>query len=586
MARKRHKAGKVDKAKKAPETLVLAGLVLIVGAVVFAVHWPALEAKVLSFDDAQYLTKNKLVLNPSWQSAKRFLVEIREPSTVKGYYQPLNMISLMLDVARGGNADNLRPFHFTSLLLHAANTALIILLLYMLFGNLWCAAMVGLLFGVHPLTVEPIPWVGERKTLLAAFFALWCMIIYVWYTRKRNWRLLLTCGLTYVLALMAKPTTTPLPVLFLLMDFWPLKRLSKRSALEKLPLFVVMIVSSVITVISQAETASAEMPSERNIIQILLILCHNIIFYPFKMIWPINLSSHYPIPRAMALSEPTILVGVIGTLVLLPALIVSLRRTRALLTGSLLFLVAIFPTMGVIGFTDVIASDKFAYLPTVGLLMVLAWLLGRAWKRPRGSRVLPIVIVILVTLAAVCESAATRGYLKKWRDTETFHRHMLALAPQEGVLHNGLGDALKQQGRIEEALQHFRTAVRLEPRHYGLRTNLALALHRSGKTDEAIEHFHRVVQLNPNYPPGHKNLGIALMHQDKYAEAGKHLRIAIGFRPDDANLHYNLGVALTKQGLVEQAVNEFVQTLRIDPNHPYARAALQASKEPDNSRNH
>jgi Tfp pilus assembly protein PilF len=485
----------------------------------------------------------------------------------------------MLDVAMGGSADNLRPFHLTSLLLHVANTSLVILLLYTLFGQVWPAAMVGLLFGVHPLTVEPIPWIGERKTLLAAFFGLWSMVIYVWYTRKQNRQLLLACGLTYVLALMAKPTTTPLPLMFLLFDFWPLKRLSRHSAVEKLPLFLVMVISSLITVISQSQTASAEMPSDRNIIQILLILCHNIVFYPCKMVWPVNLSSHYPIPRPIALSDPMILAGIIGTCVLLGLMLVSVRRMRAPLTCWLFFVVAIFPTMGVIGFTVVIASDKFVYLPSVGLLMLLTWLLGQVWKSIDRPAALRIVLMILIAVLVACESVGTRGYLQKWRDTETLHRHMLALAPRSGVLHNGLGNALNEQGKAQEAISHFRTAVKLEPKHYGLRTNLALALHRNGKSDEAIEHFRQAIKLNADYAAGHKNLGIALLQRDNFAEAGEHLRIAIRLRPNDANLHYNLAVALASQRLFEQAVYEFRQTLRIDPNHPYARTALQTQSE-------
>jgi protein O-mannosyl-transferase len=154
------------------ETRLLAILLVIVCAAVFAVHWSALSAQATSFDDEQYLFKNPLVQNPSWKSAWRFLSEVLSPSTVGGYYQPLTMISLMLDFGFGGRADNLMPFHLTSLCLHTVNTALVIVFLYVLFGDLWPAIIVGLLFGVHPLTVEPIPWISERKTLLASFFAL------------------------------------------------------------------------------------------------------------------------------------------------------------------------------------------------------------------------------------------------------------------------------------------------------------------------------------------------------------------------------------------------------------------------------
>lgn len=167
--------------KNSSQTRLLLILLIAVWLTVFLVHSPALSSKALSFDDDQYLTDNKLVRNPSVESAGRFLTEVLEPSTVRGYYQPLTMISLMIDCALGGGNDNLKPFHRTSLILHATNTVLIIVLLYMLMDSAIIAAMAGLLFGLHPMTVEVIPWVGERKTLLAAFFAILSLIFYVRY---------------------------------------------------------------------------------------------------------------------------------------------------------------------------------------------------------------------------------------------------------------------------------------------------------------------------------------------------------------------------------------------------------------------
>jgi hypothetical protein len=213
------------------KTVLLAILIACVCTAVIAVHWPALSAQALSFDDNEYLADNTLVKSPSWLSAWKFLSQVLEPSTVRGYYQPLAMISLMFDYSLGGRVENLLPFHRTSLALHAANTALIIVLLYLLFGNVWIAAAVGLLFGLHPMTVETIPWVGERKTLLAAFFALWSFIFYLRYTHARKagakiqspvnrstWGFYIACLFFYLLALMSKPTSTPLPFLMLLLD--------------------------------------------------------------------------------------------------------------------------------------------------------------------------------------------------------------------------------------------------------------------------------------------------------------------------------------------------------------------------------
>jgi len=348
---------------------------IVVGATLFA-HWPALDAEAINMDDQDYLFANPVLQHASWASVGVIFREVFRSSTVQGYYEPLTLLSLMLDVAAGGCPDNLRPFHVTSLVLHLLNTILIIVLLYMLFGRPWAAAAVGLLFGVHPLTVEPVAWVWERKTILAAFFGLWCLIFYVRYTRRPSFGAYAGVLVMFVLALMAKPTITPLPALLLLVDFWPLGRLNGRAVLEKAPLLAIAGISAIITVISTSvNTSSVALLGENSLAQLPLKICYLIVFYLCKIVWPANLSSIYLLPQPMALSQPLVLGAVAGTCVLILLLVVSLRRTRAPAMASLFFIVAISPTFGVVQYSWVAASDKYVYIPAIGLLMVLAWLL-------------------------------------------------------------------------------------------------------------------------------------------------------------------------------------------------------------------
>ena len=559
----------------ASKTGLLAVLLIVVCAAVVVAHWPALSARALSFDDEQYLTRNVLVRNPSFRSARRFLTEVLKPSTVGGYYQPLTMLSLMADYALAGRADNLRTFHRTSLALHVANTALVVVLLYMLFGQLWAAAAVGLLFGVHPMTVEPIPWVGERKTLLAAFFALWCLILYVRFTRKSNWRLYTGCLVMYVLALMSKPTSTPLPLLMLIMDYWPLRRWKLKVIVrEKLPLFIVGAIFAVITYISQSRAAGAVLPSEYGPHRIPLILCHNIIFYLYKIAWPANLSSHYAFPEPLALSQPMVLAGVIGTTVLLAALVISLRWTPAVLTGWLFFFVAILPTMQIIGFSNVIASDKFAYLPVVGLLMVLAsfsnWLCSSVSK-PMARRVALLVVVIVL---AGTEAVATRRYLAYWRDTVTLYEHMLTLTPDSAQLHNHLGLGFRLEGKLDEAINHYHRALQLEPRFGETHNNLGFALATQAKYNDAISHYRQAMKLKPGYAEAHNNLGVALSAQGKFDEAISHYHQALQLKPDFAAAHNNLANALLAQGNIDEADSHYRQALQVNPSFAEAHYNL------------
>ena len=549
--------------------LTLAGLAVLVASAVVAAHWTALGAKALCIDDVEYLSDNPLVQNPSWDSARRFLTEVGDPSSVKGYYQPLNMISLMLDCAMGGSPENLTPFHRTSLILHAANTLLVMGLLYLLFGNAWAAAAAALLFGVHPMTVETIPWIGERKTLLAAFFALGSLIFYVQYARKGGWRAggwtrwlwLLASATAYLLAVMSKPTAVPLPFAMLLLDFWPLDRLFRKPTsrrggsppmpsgrpglrwpdrhvfLEKIPFFAIAVASAVVTYISQSKL-SAE---GRSPLDALYIFCHNVVFYPYKMLWPASLSSHYPYPAPLTIWHPAVLAGVIGTAVLFAALAVSLIWTRAAATGWAIFLVLIFPVMGLIGFSNAIASDKYAYLPVVGLLIVLAYFVGRLWdwrwggekgaspaKGPpslvrvaspgdsceaasgshAGTRHVVRATILSAVLVIACgEAFLTRIYLVDWQDTVRLYRHMLAYTPEDPILNNNYGRFVELRGidLMEKARKEQSAAKTASARGKADEANALLAGAR-GDANEAlgcfrVARFHFEEAVRRSVPP-------------------------------------------------------------------------------------
>lgn len=594
-----------------PPGALAAALTLAVCATVLAVYAPVLSAGALFIDDHQYLVENPLVQSPGRASAGRFFREVLEPSTVGGYYQPLAMISLMADYAIGGRPDRLWVFHATSLALHVANTALVVAFLYLLFGRPWPAALVGLLFGAHPLHIESIAWVAERKTVLAAFFAMLHLILYVAYTRRPAWTRYAACLATYVLALLSKPTTTPLPLLLLLLDFWPLRRLSKRTILEKLPFFIIGIVSAVITCISQSRTGGAGLPGEFPAMRIPLILCHNTVFYLAKILWPAHLSPFYAFPEPLGPAHRSIRLGLIGTCLLIPALLLSLRWTRALLTGWLFFFIAILPTMGIIGFTVVIAADRFTYLPMVGLLLPITWFLLRPWDGAAGgrSRRLSRVAAVAVVLSAVvAEAAATRAYLGRWRDTEALYRYALRTAPNapwlhanlaatlnekgafdEGIqhceaalrvlrddpeAHNNLGGALQEKNKIDEAVVHYREAVRLRPNYALAHHNLATALHALGRTDEAIMEWNEALRLRPLFPDAHNNLGSALLEQGKLDEAIGHYRSTLAIQPDHVEARYNLGAALARQGKLTDAINTYADLLRRHADHAPSHYAL------------
>ncbi len=578
-------------------------------------HWPALSAQALSFDDHEYLLENRLVQTLGWDSAKRFLTEVRSPSTVQGYYQPLTMISLMLDSALGGGPANLRVYHRTSLILHALNVVLIVAVLYQLFGQPWAAAGGGLLFGVHPMTVETIPWIGERKTLMAAFFALIALIAYVRYAGKVESRKskvetgwYAVCIICFVLALMSKPTSTPLPIMLLLLDVWPLRRFGRRAVFEKVPFLILAAISSYITVISQRNTLGAALPTEFNPLRIPLLLGYDAVFYLRNIVWPLRLSSHYPVPQPLALSNPAVLAAMIGTLVLCTALVISLRWTRVLAVGWSIFFIGLLPTMGIIGFTSVVAADKFAYLPAIGLLATMASLIASRWpagagnnkeggtgNRPGGMgkrsgtpRSLPVAgvhrsanttmqrtaAVVIVLMLAAGESLLTRRYLAHWRDTESLCRHMVTVTPDAAVPQNSLANILFEKGHIDEALGHFDKALRIDPAYAYAHYNYANALAKAGQTEEAIQHYEQALQLRPRLAQAQVNLGSLLQRLGRLQPAVDHYRAGLELRPESPVAHYNLGLALAELGQNQDALTHLREAVRLKPDFVFARQSL------------
>ncbi|UCD29755.1 MAG: tetratricopeptide repeat protein, partial [Planctomycetota bacterium] len=545
-----------------------------------------------------------LVRNPSWASVKRFLTEVFEPSTVEGYYQPLPMISLMVDYALGGRPDNLMPFHHTSLCLHAFNTVLIIILLYLLFGRPAPAVLVGLLFGIHPMTVEVVAWLGERKTLLATFFSLWCLISYLGYIRTAAWKYYALCLIMYLLALMSKPTSTPLPVLLILLDYWPFRKLDVRRLLEKVPFFVVGGVFALVTAVSQGR-------SEYALTRIFIIVGHNITFYLCKMFAPIKQALVYPFPEPLAVSNPTILAYVIGTALLVIALLISLRWTRALLTGWLFYLLAIFPTFMVVGYSLGIAEDKYAYFPALGVLMILAWLLNRFWNQIpplRHPGPVKAIVVTVVLVLAVSEAIATRRYLPYWQNTEKLYRHMITLAPDVPELHISLGVCLSAKGNIDESIQCYHRAIEINPNCYkaynnlgrllvergeyknGMQLlstavrlkpdldkaylNLGLAHAYQGQYDRAVPLFRQTLELNSEDFKAHYNLGAALIRLDRWNKARRHFDEAIRLNREHADSYFGIGLVMAHQGRFDKATQAYKQALRIDPNHQGASKNL------------
>ena len=557
----------------------LACLILGVCILVLLVYLPALSAQAMLLDDTQYVSNNPLVQNPSWGSVHRFFREVWRPSTVPGYYQPLTMVSLMVDRYLAGGPDDLSAYHRTSLLLHVGNTALLGVLIYLLSGESVIAAGVALLFGVHPMTVDSVCWLSERKTLLASFFALASLILYVRFTQRRRTGFYLGCLFAYVLALLSKPITVPLPAMMLLMDYWPLDRFGRRSVVEKLPLFAVGGVFAVITYVSQSGTAGVYWPGRANLLYVPMVLCHNVIFYLHKLILPLNLSPHYEPPHVIGFANPAFAASMIACVLFVLLLVLLFRHAPAPLIGSLIFFVMLLPAIGLVRVTNPLVANRYIYLPFIGILLVFAWLLiqlrcvlQKRWLRASYLGV-PLVILVLGTLGGV----RTRQYLSPWTNTGELHQYMLRLFPDAPMVHNDLGLYLASHGRYQEAMEHFRSALRTASNLWQAHHNLALGLDQTGgDTEEMVQHYCRAIELVPADMAARISLGLALCQRGDFDRGLAALQEAAEVEqgPRLPLARYALGHLLILHGQTRAGLACLRETLSVSPRFLLATKGL------------
>jgi protein O-mannosyl-transferase len=562
----------------------IAGL-LVVLAAVLTLHGPVLGAQGLCVDDSTFLSGDGAISHPSWASVARFFGEWQRPTTVGGYYLPLTSTSLMVDYAIGhvppdglSKPDariDLFVFHRTNLVLHALTSGLVFLLLLRLFGSLPAATLTALLFACHPLTVESLAWIAERKSLLAALFGTLAALGHVERARggPAGWRAMSLAA--FALALLSKPTVTLLPVMLLLVDFWPLQRLDRRAVVEKWGYFALAFASAVVTMVSNAATSPASSRPEAGYLRWPLQAADLLGLYLGKVIWPVELSSLYPHRGPFTLENPGVIAGVIVTVSISAATVWLLRRTRGPFTGWACFLVGTFPVLGLVYFSPATSVDKYLYFPMIGLLLPLAsgaaWLWNRGAGAPLTARRTLVVVLALSVLAA--EAVGSRAALAHWRDSVTLWRHM-ALVTDEPLVHNLAGTVLGRAGFEDEAYRHFRRSVELNPRFEESQHNLGLMLAARGDLAGAADHFSSAIRLNPRRADSHVQLAEIDRRTGRTGDAEAEFRRALALAPGDPDARCGLAGLEMARGRIAEAQAHYQAALRSRPDDPTALLGL------------
>jgi protein O-mannosyl-transferase len=511
-------------------------------------------------------------------------------------WHPLTTLSHMLDcqlfsLKAGGH-------HFTNVLLHSVAVVLLFLLLRQMTGAFWQSAFVAALFAIHPLHVESVAWVSERKDVLSAVFFMLTLWAYARYVQVQSLGRYLIVALFFALGLMSKPMLVTVPCVLLLLDYWPLNRFSAdrtrlargvrslhrgRSVapllVEKIPLFALSVISCIATFLTQLYSAGAidQLPLAWRLNNAVLTY----VTYIWQMCWPARLAAFYPHPNDQLPLWQVILA--ITFLVSVSLLAIQLRRQRPyIFTGWFWYVGMLVPVIGFVQAGEQGRADRYTYLPQIGLYVLIVWtvagLLSRL-GRPAQRRVAAIVMPMIIVLLSWCAFVQT----SYWKDSERLWNHALAVTTDNAMAHNNLGHLLLQRGDWDSAISHFELALQIRSRngatHYNLgralmENNLANALAREGRLDEAVSHYEESVRLRPDYGDPYFNLGSVLFQQGRIDDAIAQWHKALVAQPNDAGFHTALGNAFLKKGLPKDAIAEYEHAARISGRDPMARNNL------------
>lgn len=543
-------------------------LALGLALVTFLVYCPVLDFDFVNFDDHDYVLKNEQVragLTPAgvWWALTTFAT---------ANWHPLTWWSLQLDATLYGGTQAW-GFHLTNLLLHLVNTVLLLHVLTRLTGAVWRSSCVAALFALHPLHVESVAWVAERKDVLSTCFwllTLWGYAVYV--ERPTPARYALVC-LPYALGLLAKPMLVTLPCVLLLLDYWPLGRLRRgptaparwRLLAEKLPLFALAAGSSLVTLraqsLGEAVAPLANTPLDLRLLNALLAY----VGYLEKMVWPVDLAVYYPHPGAALPRGQAMAAGLF--LLALTALVLWLAARRPyLLVGWFWYLGTLVPVIGLVQVGSQAMADRYTYVPLIGIFLALVWAGGDlALALPgRAARVGAALAVGLLLLGCVVR---TWEQLGTWHDQRTLWEHAVRVTRPDYFTHDVLGMIYYQAGEWQKAHEQFRRAVELNPTSAQARNSLGMAKLALGDAAGAATHLAEAVRLRPERADAHHNLALAyvLGEQPDLARAATHARQAVALKPELAAAHALLGYLLQAQGQEAEAASHYAEALRLDP---------------------
>jgi tetratricopeptide (TPR) repeat protein len=566
-------------------TLVISA-VLIIATV--AAYGEVVRFDFVAYDDPEYVTENKNVANGLTAAGVAWVLT----SEHVGNWHPVTGLSHMLDCQLFG----LDPaaHHLMNLALHVTNALVLFAVLRFMTGAPYPSALVAALFAVHPLHVESVAWISQRKDVLSTLFALLSMGAYATYAKRGGSRRYLAATVLFALALMAKPMVVTLPFVFLLLDYWPLGRIRLERArgsadretrpasdprqtpgtliLEKMPLMLLSAGAGILTLLAQRSAGALRSADTLPVGPRLINAVVAYVQYLAKAFWPSDLGVLYPHPYLPGGTpwSARVVVGAGVMLVVITGIVVSLGRRYAVM-GWLWYLGMLVPVLGVVQVGSHAMADRYTYLPLVGLFIMIAW--GGADCAEQWPRLRPALVLVAAALV-LAGIVATRAQARHWRTSDALFTRALTVAPRNPPMLVSTGNLRRTQDRMPEAIDLYRTAAHIHPGYVAAHNNLCAALPSVGELEAALDHCRRALELDPRYADAHNNMGTVLRSLGRFDAAIDRFRHALRIEPENVLALNNLAGAFQLQGRLDEAIDHYRRALEIDPRYAQAHANL------------
>ncbi len=557
----------------------MVAICIALAGITWTVFGQTLRHDFINYDDDLYVYENPKVVFGLTRPAILWAFTHAHAGT----WHPLTSLSHMLDCQVYGL--NAGGHHFTNVLLHTLAVVLLFLFLQQVTGAPWRSAFVAAVFAVHPLRVESVAWIAERKDVLSGVFFMLTLLAYARYVSgERSLRRYLSVAFFFALGLMAKPMLVTLPVVLLLLDYWPLCRFGSHSSrtganfarrstfsrlvAEKIPLFLLSFLSSLLTWWAQQAfmRSTSEIP--------LVLRVENAIVsytrYLRQLLWPVDLAPFYPHPQA-TLPMPLVIAAAALLVAISAAVLFYVRKRPYLTIGWGWYVVMLLPVIGLVQVGEQALADRYTYLPEIGIVLAITWTAADATAGIRRlQRSVAFTAVAVTVTLAWCAFHQTRY----WRNSESLWLHTLAVTKNNDLAHNNLGGVWWRSGRVDDAIREYQAALKITPESPVARNNLGSAFLKQGKVDEAIQEFRRVLSRDPQSITGRFNLAGALLRSGRVTEAVAEYEKAVAINPDFTQGHLALGHALMRAERLAEAIAQFKIALQLQPGYAHARNSL------------